>query len=93
MSISAGNLRNVFFLIGGLLVFLGGMDDSMIVAGLEPLRLIPANIAHIMAMAGAAAVGYAKTGRLFGDASPREQVAQIVQAKLEASQPVETVSK
>ena len=65
--ISSENLRNVFYIVGGLLVAVGGLDASLTVAGLQPLHLIPDNISHIMAVLGAAAVGYAKTGRMFGD--------------------------
>lgn len=92
-TISGSNLRNVFFIVGGIFAFVGGLDAAMVAAGLPPLGFIPSNIAHMLAMAGAGLVGYAKTGGIFGDLSPQQQVAQLVQTKLENSQPVTVIEK
>lgn len=89
--ISSESLRNVFYFVGGLLVAVAGLDASLTVAGLQPLHLIPENIGHIMAVVGAAALGYAKTGRLMGDITTKDAVALQIQSKLEASQPVVAV--
>lgn len=91
MAISGTNLRNGLFALGGLLVFMGGLDGASAAAGLQPLGLIPANIAHLLGMVGAAMIGYAKTAYSLGDATSKDVVAQVLQAKLEASQPVTTI--
>lgn len=91
MAISGSNLRNGLFALGGILAFVGGMDAASVAAGLQPLGLIPANIAHLLGMVGAAMIGYAKTAYGLGDASAKDVVAQVLQAKLEASQPVTTI--
>lgn len=50
-----------------MLVLVGGMDDALVAANVPALGLISAGVSKILLALGTLAIGYGKTGRLFGD--------------------------
>jgi len=60
-------LRTGLYALGSVLIFVGGFDDILKSAGLPVLGLLSPSIAKLMAVAGAAIVGYAKTAKRLGD--------------------------
>lgn len=64
---SSEALRAGLYALGSMLVFVGGLDDALVLAGIPALGLISAGIAKILLAAGTLAVGWAKTNRFLGD--------------------------
>ena len=60
--------------IGATLIGVAGFDDALVAAGLPALGILSAGVNKILFAVGTFAVGYAKTGRLFGDFSIKDAV-------------------
>jgi hypothetical protein len=74
-------LRAAVLAIGAVLIGVAEFDDALVAAGIPALGILSAGVTKILFAVGTFAVGYAKSGRLFGDFSIKDVVgAQLKEA-------------
>lgn len=83
-------LRAAFYAIGATLVAVAEFDDVLVAASIPALGIISPAVSKVLLAIGTLAVGYAKTGQLFGDMSIRQvvggELAKTVAAAKEGEQ-------
>jgi hypothetical protein len=66
-SVTGEALRAAFFAIGSTLIAVAELDDGLVAAGIPALGLISPVVSKVLLGLGMLAMGYAKTGKIFGD--------------------------
>jgi len=77
-------LRALFYAVGAMLVAVAGFDDGLVAMGLPALGLISAGVAKMLLAVGTLAIGYARTGKLFGDFSIKDVVGEQLKQAAES---------
>lgn len=67
-------LRALVLAVGATLIGVAEFDDMLVTAGIPALGILSAGVSKILFAVGTFAVGYAKTGKLFGDFSIKDAI-------------------
>lgn len=76
-------LRAAFYAIGATLIAVAEFDDGLVAAGIPALGLISPMVSKVLLAVGTLAIGYARTGKLFGDFSIKDVVGAQLKAAAE----------